>query len=199
MPAATIRRLVLLALGVCAAAVTACKSPEVKPDAPPAPPPPAAAPTPEQKAAEYKAQGQKELTVALEKLGAVRVFFEFDSATLTKEASDALSAVGEVLSRHPELDVAIEGHADERGSSQYNLALGQRRAESVKKYLAQLGVTANQIKTVSFGAEKPLDPGHDEEAWKKNRRAEVQAVDAKTGKAVESVPASPPIQAPAGK
>ena len=168
-------------MALAAASLAACTTPEVKPDKQPEAPKPAAVDnaaqkTPAEKAtAEYKAQGQAELDKALDKLKDVRVFFEFDAATLTKEASTRLAEVGEVLARHLELDVNIQGHADERGSSQYNLALGQKRAESVKKYLAQLGVKEGQIKAVSFGAEKPLDPGHDEEAWKKNRRAEVQA------------------------
>ena len=183
-----------------AAALAACTTPEVKPEPKPAPPTvaaPAPVETPAQKAAaEYKAQGQVELDKALTKLNDVRVFFEFDAATLTKEASDRLAEVGEVLARHPELDVNIAGHADERGSSQYNLALGQRRAESVKKYLAQFGVKEGQIKAVSFGAEKPLDPGHDEESWKKNRRAEVQAVDGKpaaTPMPAQTAPAATPV------
>jgi peptidoglycan-associated lipoprotein len=81
--------------------------------------------------------------------------------------------VGAILVRHADLKVKIEGNADERGTEQYNLALGQRRAEAVKKYLARLGVQAAQVAAVSFGAEKPVDPGHNEEAWKKNRRADV--------------------------
>jgi peptidoglycan-associated lipoprotein len=166
-----------------AALLAACPAPQVKPEEKPAAPVAAPAPvvtqTPTEKAAaEYKAQGQVELDKALDKLHNVRVFFEFDAAALTKEASDRLSEVGEVLARHPELDVNIAGHADERGSSQYNLALGQKRAESVKKYLAKLGVKEGQIKAVSFGSEQPLDPGHDEAAWKQNRRADVQATDA---------------------
>ncbi len=101
------------------------------------------------------------------------VFFDFDAASLTKEAEDRLSEVAAILVRHPDLKVKIEGNADERGSEQYNLALGQRRAEAVKKYLANLGAKSGQVVAVSFGAEKPADPGHNEEAWKKNRRADV--------------------------
>ena len=197
MSVAFARRILLLVLGASVAALTACSSAEVKPEPKPAATvaAPVAEVTPAQKAAaEYKAQGQVELDKALSKLNDVRVFFEFDSATLTKEASDRLADVGEVLARHPELDVKIEGHADERGSSQYNLALGQKRAESTKKYLAQLGVKAEQIKAISFGAEKPLDPGHDEESWKKNRRAEVQATDAKGPTPAVAAPAAEPIK-----
>ncbi len=174
--------LLRFSLALAALAVSACSTPEVKPDVKPqaakpaakveTPPPAAPETTP---AAEFKAQGQAELDKALEQLKSVSVFFEFDSSTLTKDASDKLGVVGDVLSRHPELDVKIEGNCDERGSAQYNLALGQKRADVVKKYLAQLGVKAGQIKAISLGSEKPADPGHDEDAWKKNRRADVQS------------------------
>jgi len=175
-------QLIRITLALAAvAALTACPSPEVKPTPPPekpaapvAPPPPAA-PAVDPAAAAYKAQGQDELDKALEALRHVSVFFEFDSSTLTKDASDKLGVVGDILSRHPELDVKIEGNCDERGSAQYNLALGQKRADMVKKYLAQLGVKDGQIKAISLGSEKPADPGHDEEAWKKNRRADVES------------------------
>jgi peptidoglycan-associated lipoprotein len=172
------------ATALCALALTACSKPEVKPEpkeaAKPAPaekkpeaPAAAEKPAPAGVTPEFRAQGQAELDQALAKLRDIRVFFEYDAATLTREAADRLAAVGEVLGRHGELDVNIEGHCDERGSSQYNLALGQRRADAVKRYLGQLGVKPEQIRAVSFGAEQPLDPGHDEEAWKKNRRADV--------------------------
>ncbi|HXN55263.1 MAG TPA: OmpA family protein [Myxococcales bacterium] len=127
----------------------------------------------DQTAEDYKAQGQAELDAALAKLRGMSVFFDFDAASLTKEAEDRLSEVAAILVRHPDLKVKIEGNADERGSEQYNLALGQRRAEAVKKYLANLGAKSGQVIAVSFGAEKPKDPGHNEEAWKQNRRADV--------------------------
>ena len=132
---------------------------------------PQAKPTPE----EYHAQGQADLDKALEQLRGVSVFFEFDSATLTREAQEKLSNVANVLTAHPELKVRIEGNCDERGSGQYNLALGQRRADSAKKYLAGLGVHSGQITAISFGAEKPKALGHDEEAWKENRRDDLTA------------------------
>src|SRR5438876_6706672 len=132
---------------------------------------PQAKPTPEQ----FHAQGQADLDKALEQLRGVSVFFEFDSATLTKDAQEKLTNVANILAQHPELKVRIEGNADERGSEQYNLALGQRRADSAKKYLADLGVKGEQITSISFGAEKPKALGHDEEAWKQNRRDDVNA------------------------
>ena len=123
----------------------------------------------------YKAQGQSELDKALADLQGVKVFFQFDDATLTTEAEQKLGAVAEILGRHPELRVSIAGNCDERGSDQYNLALGQRRAESARKYLTNLGVTASQITALSFGAEKPAAAGHDEQAWKLNRRDDLNA------------------------
>lgn len=126
-------------------------------------------------AEQYHAQGQADLDKALEQLRGVSVFFEFDSATLTKDAQDKLSNVAQILVAHPELKVRIEGNADERGSEQYNLALGQRRADAAKKYLDNLGVKREQITAISFGAEKPKALGHDEEAWRQNRRDDVNA------------------------
>jgi len=126
-------------------------------------------------AEQFHAQGQADLDKALEQLRGVSVFFEFDSATLTKDAQEKLTNVANILAQHPELKVRIEGNADERGSEQYNLALGQRRADSAKKYLADLGVKGEQITSISFGAEKPKALGHDEEAWKQNRRDDVNA------------------------
>jgi len=133
---------------------------------------PEAKPTAEE---QYHAQGQADLDKALDQLHNVSVFFEFDSATLTREAQEKLSNVANVLTAHPELKVRIEGNCDERGSGQYNLALGQRRADSAKKYLAGLGVRSGQITAISFGAEKPKALGHDEEAWKENRRDDLTA------------------------
>jgi len=124
---------------------------------------------------QYHAQGQADLDKALEALRNVSVFFEFDSAALTKDAQEKLGNVADILVKHPELKVRIEGNADERGSEQYNLALGQRRADAAKKYLDNLGVKNQQITAISFGAERPKATGHDEEAWKQNRRDDVNA------------------------
>ena len=72
--------------------------------------------------------------------------------------------------KYPKVKIQIEGHCDERGTAEYNLALGERRSNSAKKYLISLGVPEGRISTISYGKEKPLDPGHNEEAWAKNRR-----------------------------
>lgn len=100
------------------------------------------------------------------------IYFEFDSAALLPTAMEALSQKAEYLLGNVDaMSVTIEGHCDERGTEAYNLALGERRADAAKSYLVNLGVSASQINTISYGEEKPLDPAHTEDAWAKNRRA----------------------------
>ena len=99
------------------------------------------------------------------------VQFEFDSARLSMEAQDILRRKAEWLKENPRAKVIIEGHCDERGTNDYNLALGDRRAFSAKSFLVDLGIIESRLTTVSYGEERPLDPGSDEEAWAKNRRA----------------------------
>jgi peptidoglycan-associated lipoprotein len=98
------------------------------------------------------------------------IHFEFDKYDLTEEARKILNEDAQVLSAHHNLVIQIEGHCDERGSIEYNLALGERRAASARFYLIKLGVQGNRLSTISYGKEMPLDPGHNEEAWAKNRR-----------------------------
>jgi peptidoglycan-associated lipoprotein len=98
------------------------------------------------------------------------IHFDFDRYDLTEEARKLLTENATVLANHPSLKIQIEGHCDERGNSAYNLALGERRAASAKLYLIKLGVQEGRISTISYGKERPLDPGHTEEAWAKNRR-----------------------------
>lgn len=99
------------------------------------------------------------------------VYFAFDNSTIDANYEDMLSAHAMYLVSNPSLKVTIEGHADERGTPEYNIALGERRAEAVEKYLEALGVQANQISIVSYGEEKPLVREHNEAAYSKNRRA----------------------------
>lgn len=99
------------------------------------------------------------------------VRFEFDSAVLTDAARATLDRHAEWLStRYPNVTLLIEGHCDERGTVEYNLALGERRASAVFGYLVSLGINSGRLKTISYGKEFPLDPGHDEAAWARNRR-----------------------------
>ena len=99
------------------------------------------------------------------------VYFGYDSAELSAEGRAVLDANAAVLKKYPAWTVTIEGHCDERGTAEYNLALGERRAAAAQSYLVALGIPASRVKTVSYGKEFPFDPGHDEAAWAKNRRA----------------------------
>lgn len=99
------------------------------------------------------------------------IYFDFDSSSLTPRAQEILKSNASWLKSNPSVVVEIEGHCDERGTIEYNLALGDRRARGVKDYLVNLGVSSSRMRTISFGEEMPLDPGHNETAWAKNRRA----------------------------
>ena len=98
------------------------------------------------------------------------IHFDFDKSFIREDAKPVLAKVADYLKRNSGAKVQIEGHCDERGTAEYNMALGARRAESAKKYLLSLGVKSAALSTVSYGKEKPLDPGHTEDAWAKNRR-----------------------------
>ena len=100
-----------------------------------------------------------------------RVFFDFDKYDLSAEGRATLQKQAVWLRRYPAVTVTIEGHADERGTREYNLALGERRANSVREYLRALGVEPNRMRTISYGKERPVALGSNEEAWKQNRRA----------------------------
>jgi peptidoglycan-associated lipoprotein len=98
------------------------------------------------------------------------VFFPLDSADLDDAGRGVAQANADVLKRYPTWVVTIEGHCDERGTAEYNLALGERRAVAVKTYLVSIGISPDRLRTVSYGKEFPFDPGSNEEAWAKNRR-----------------------------
>jgi len=99
------------------------------------------------------------------------IFFDFDKYDIRPADTEILKGNSALLKKFPNVKIQIEGHCDERGTNEYNLALGERRANSTKKYLTSLGVTADRVSTISYGEEKALDPSHNEEAWTKNRRA----------------------------
>jgi peptidoglycan-associated lipoprotein len=100
-------------------------------------------------------------------------FYSYDSAELTAEARAVLDADAAILKKYPSWTITIEGHCDERGTAEYNLALGERRAVAAQSYFVSLGIPANRLRTVSYGKEFPFDPGHDEAAWSRNRRAHI--------------------------
>lgn len=113
------------------------------------------------------AAAQAELGKALQ-----TIYFDFDSSSLSDASRQALAQHLERLKQNPRAKLKIEGYCDERGSDDYNLALGERRAQSAAQYLKTLGLSAERISTISYGNEKPADPGHNEAAWAKNRRDE---------------------------
>lgn len=100
------------------------------------------------------------------------IYFAFDDYSLNAEAESELARFADYLQSNPGVQVQVEGHCDERGTIEYNLALGERRAQAVKSYLANLGVDGSRVMTISYGEEKSVADGHDEGAWSKNRRAE---------------------------
>ena len=99
------------------------------------------------------------------------VFYRFDSAEVEADAQKVLNTNAEVLRKYPTWVITIEGHSDERGTAEYNLALGNRRATAARTYLISLGIPADRLRTVSYGKEFPFDPTHTESGWSKNRRA----------------------------
>jgi peptidoglycan-associated lipoprotein len=161
------------------------KPPVAKPTAPPpttasgaptsrtpAPPEPVSEPT------IVPAEPVKEDTVASGSLDEINrnsplkpVYFALDSSDITPEGRSVLDANAAVMKKYPSWTVTIEGHTDERGTAEYNLALGERRAVTARAYLVSLGVSADRLRIVSYGKEFPFDPGHDESAFSRNRRA----------------------------
>lgn len=101
------------------------------------------------------------------------IYFMYDSAEIKPEYVPVIEAHAVFLANHPQVQVVLEGHADERGSREYNVALGEQRAESIARKLAVQGATESQLRTVSYGEEKPVSYGHDESAWQLNRRVEI--------------------------
>jgi peptidoglycan-associated lipoprotein len=106
-----------------------------------------------------------------------RVYFDFDQASIRADAQPLLQAQAGWLQRYPAIRVRIEGNADERGTREYNFALGARRADAVRDFLAAHGVAAGRISTISYGKEQPIDGGHDDAAWAKNRNARTAIVE----------------------
>ena len=102
------------------------------------------------------------------------VYFDYDKSNLTAKSIQALKGVSDLMKRNQKISISIEGHADERGTREYNLALGQRRAESVASYLIANGVNRNRLITKSYGEERPLSLGSNDTAWSKNRRVEIK-------------------------
>jgi peptidoglycan-associated lipoprotein len=114
-------------------------------------------------------------------LAANTIHFAFDSAAIKDSESANISAVASALSANAGDKLLIEGNCDERGTEEYNRALGERRALAAREALAKAGVSPDRIRTISYGKDKPVDPGHDESAWKANRRDDFILLHPKTG------------------
>jgi peptidoglycan-associated lipoprotein len=104
------------------------------------------------------------------------VYFDFDKYNLRPDAKSDAEFDYNLLNQYPDAIVEIQGNCDERGTVEYNLSLGQKRADAVKDYLVSLGVSPDRLKTISYGKERPVDPGHNEAAWAKNRRCEFRII-----------------------
>jgi len=100
------------------------------------------------------------------------IYFDYDKSNIRPEFQPVLEGIAQWMAQNPTRQLLIEGHCDERGTDEYNLALGERRSLAVRRYLVALGAMADQLHTISYGEEKPADPGHEESSWAKNRRSE---------------------------
>lgn len=172
----------MLAAPLALALVLACggkkepEQPAPQPAPAPAPPPaqPAPQPTTPAPPTEDPAAAAARVTAALLGEVATMIHFDFDMADIRMDDRSLLDRKAAILGANSGLRLRISGHADERGSDEYNLALGSRRAAAAKSYLVNKGIDAGRIETVSFGEERPLDPGHDETSWAANRRDEFE-------------------------
>ncbi|HVR42848.1 MAG TPA: peptidoglycan-associated lipoprotein Pal [Thermoanaerobaculia bacterium] len=184
-----VRRILLVALVVVALSLafgcrtrtrTPAPAPEPVPTVTETAPPPVTVEPPEDFVTEPEPEVEAEdlsgtiaqVNERAHRLGWIRdVFFEFDAFALSADAQDALAVTASWMKSHPEYRLLIEGHADERGTQQYNLALGDRRANIARDYMITLGVQPASIRTISYGEERPFAIGSSEQAWAQNRRA----------------------------
>jgi peptidoglycan-associated lipoprotein len=168
----------LLLLGAFTVLVTGCSCAKPNPNPPPevkAAPAPAPTPVPVKQEEFKPAPIEKSDDLGdldlINKAGYLKdAFFDFDKFNIRADQRDGLAADAEWLKKYQKVQVRIEGHCDERGTAQYNMALGEKRASAVKDYLTSLGIDAGRIETVSYGKERPFVKGHNEEAWAQNRR-----------------------------
>jgi peptidoglycan-associated lipoprotein len=184
----TQRQHVLCGVLVALALAGACAKKQPPVARPPSPPPaatddpnarPPAPPTPVTEPRPVPPEPLAEDPIAARDIGDINknspfqpVFFLFNSSDVDAAGQQALNANAEIMKKYSSWVITIEGHADERGTAEYNLALGERRAMAARTYLVSLGVSGDRLRTVSYGKEFPFDPGHDEAAWAKNRRAQ---------------------------
>ena len=180
-------RIVAVASAVVLATTLAACAKKTPPVAKPTPPPPSSSstsnrppqpPTPVNEPQQVPVEPSAADTLSSRDLDDINknspfqpLFFGLDQAEVSPEGQQVLNSNAEILKKYPTWIITIEGHADERGTAEYNLALGERRALAARNYLVSLGIPADRLRTVSYGKEFPFDPGHTEEAFSKNRRA----------------------------
>ena len=171
-----IHRSIRLAVAVFAAAFSGCAQKQVM--APPPPTPAVAqasvvqAPPPAPQAAAASTTSAKDQIQALLSEALKPIYFDYNQSQVKPEGKEILAKIGQILKAHPEVDLNIAGNTDERGSTEYNQALGDRRAHAASQWLVAYGVKKSQLKAISYGKEQPVAVGHDESAWSKNRRDE---------------------------
>jgi peptidoglycan-associated lipoprotein len=163
------RRIAIAA--VMAALLAACASQPAVDQSAPAAAPQARSPAPQ--AAPAAQQALRPAATAAAEPSKGSVYYDFDRYDVKDEYRPLVEAHARYLREHPQAQIAVQGNADERGSREYNLALGQRRSEGVKKMLSLLGVAERRIEATSFGEEKPRAVGHDEASWAQNRRSDI--------------------------
>ncbi len=185
MKAARSTTMLIAVMAMMTAAACAKKNPPVARPAPPpaatntpAPPRPPAPPEPVHEPTMVPPEPVRDDAISSASLDDLNknsplkpVFYELDSSDLSAANQKALDEDAALLKRYPSWAVTVEGHCDERGTAEYNLALGERRAIAARAYLVSLGISADRLRTVSYGKEFPFDPGHDDAAFSKNRRA----------------------------
>ena len=175
--AKTCRHITILALTLVALVFSGCCAKKKPPMAEPPPARVVQAPVVKEKPEAPPVIKEEPLEDQARKAGALEnIYFDFDKYNLRPEAVQKLDKTADWLSKKPGVKIRIEGHCDERGTNEYNLALGDRRANSAKKYLADLGISVDRLSTISYGEERSADPGHNEAAWAKNRRDEFKLV-----------------------
>ena len=161
----------LIGLAIALAFATGCSSrKKVSPEAQVEPPPAESTPAPTGENTPPPSTHEENTG---ERMSLEDAFFDFDAFDLRSDAKTALEQDGKYLQKNSDARIIIEGHCDERGSVEYNLALGEKRARAAKDYLVSYGIPATRLTTISYGKERPFDSGHDEDAWAKNRRAHV--------------------------
>ena len=160
-----------LALGLVLAAGCARKTPPATPPAPPQTTAQSDTTTPTPTPTPPAETPPTPVTVRTEDFQPA--FFDLDSDALREDARAALDANAKILRDNPAVSVTVEGHCDERGTAEYNQALGERRANAARDYLVNAGIDGSRLQSVSYGKERPFNPGHDEAAWAQNRRAHI--------------------------